>query len=428
MESKHTKADVASVMRALQEIAGDDMVGLVLNHLELSRRTASQLMELETAEYAGARYSHDKPHEGRYSRWGSNPGSLPLSGQKVPIAVPRIRDAEAQTTFMPPVYAKLHEMAEPPQHVIEALFRGLGMRQYQQVAEVLMDSFGLSKSRLSELFVKHSEQFLNEFLERPLDDATYVAMFVDAKVVGQQSIVVAIGVTDRGEKRTLGITQATTEHSGPIAELFKGMIGRGFGFDEGLLIVIDGGKGLAKAISTTFGSYAVVQRCQVHKMANVLQHFSESDRKQWKHRLAALFACEDYNEATSIADQIDADLRKVNVSIARSFTEGLNEVLTLCRLGLTRYFKKSFGSTNIVESANAAIGRRTRHISRWSTGNQRLRWCALALAELEDNWNKVANHTRLPMLQRAVKDEVMKRIENENNSSKASRISTKKRT
>jgi len=100
---------------------------------------------------------------------------------------------------------------------------------------------------------------LNEFLERRLDYATYVAMFVDAK-----------------------------------------------------------------AISTTFGSYAVVQRCQVHKMANVLQHFSESERKQWKQRLAELFACEDYNEATSIADQIDADLRKVNVSIARFFSEGLN--------------------------------------------------------------------------------------------------------
>jgi len=101
------------------------------------------------------------------------------------------------------------------------------MRLYQQVAEVLMDSFWLSKSRLSELFVEHSEQFLNEFLERRLDDATYVAMFVDAMVVGQQSIVVAIGVTDRGAKRTLGMTQATTAHSGPIAELFKGMLGAG---------------------------------------------------------------------------------------------------------------------------------------------------------------------------------------------------------
>jgi len=108
-------------------------------------------------------------------------------------------------------------------------------------------------------------------------------------------------------------------------------------------------------------------------MANVLQHFSESEHKRWKQRLAELFACEDYNEATSMADQIDADLRKGNVSVTQSFTEGLIEVLTLCRLGLTRSFKKSFGSTSIVESANAAIARRTCQISRWSTGNQRLR-------------------------------------------------------
>lgn len=58
----------------------------------------------------------------------------------------------------------------------------------------------------------------------------------------------------------LCITQATTDHSSPIAEMFKDMIGRRLGFDEGLLVVIAGSKGLAKAVGTVVGSCAVIQQ------------------------------------------------------------------------------------------------------------------------------------------------------------------------
>lgn len=291
-----------------------------------------------------------------------------------------------------------------------------------------MDSFGLSKSRLSELFVEHSREVLESFLQRRLDDATYVAMFIDGKSIQGQQIVVAIGVTDRGEKRTLGMTQATTENAGAITVMFRDMIERGLGFDDGLLLIVDGGKGLHKAINDVFGIHAVIQRCHIHKIRNVVDHLAENDRPSWQKRLKALFACEDFDQATSMADAMHAELRKVNIIAARSLEEGLQESLTLCRLGLLKQFGRSFATTNVIESANSTIARYTRHITRWTTGDQRMRWCALALLEIESSWRRVHGFTRLPSLQRTLQQEVNKRIFNQQSQMTPSRISTKKRT
>lgn len=427
MQTKHTNPEIAAVIDAIATVAGDETLSLVMNHLELSRHAAQHLMEREVVELAGERYSHRKPHEGRYSRWGSNPGSIGVGGQRLPVSVPRLRDDVEQHTLTPTVYGRLRQMEEPPMYVIEAIFRGLGTRQYREVAEVLMDSFGLSKSRLSDLFVKHSSEIMESFLERRLDDERYVAMFVDGKCIQGQSIVIAIGVTEKGEKRTLGLTQATTENAGVITSMFREMIRRGFDASEGLLVVIDGGSGLRKAIDSTFGSQAVVQRCVIHKMRNILDHLAESDRPAWKRKLAELYNSEDMSHARALADDLHAQLSKINIAAARSLAEGLEECLTLCRLGLQKHFGRTFSTTNLIESANSGIARFTRHITRWSTGDQRMRWCTLALIELEASWRKVRNFARLPILKQIIAKEVNKRIDDQQSQSRPSRISTKKR-
>jgi len=103
-----------------------------------------------------------------------------------------------------------------------------------------MDSFGLSKLTPSAAFAEQSREILEPFLERRLDDATYVAMFTDGKVLQNQNMVVAIGITEQGDKRTLGLTQATTENGAAIAVMLRDMVTRGLDFEQGLLIVIDG--------------------------------------------------------------------------------------------------------------------------------------------------------------------------------------------
>ena len=240
-------------------------------------------------------------------------------------------------------------------HIMRALMLGLGTRKYRETAETLMESMGLSKSSLSEKFVEHSREILEEFLKRRLDDETYVAMFVDGKSLQNQSMVIAIGVTENGVRRALGLTQATTEHSGAIAVMFRDLIARGFDFEKGLLVVIDGGTGLRKAITEVFGSYAIVQRCQVHKIRNVLSHLSESDRETWHRKLMVLFKCEDYNEAQSMVAALHAELLRINVNAARSLNEGIDDMFTLSRLGVHAIFGRCFLSTKPASPLRASI-------------------------------------------------------------------------
>lgn len=430
MKGKHTveRMDVDAAFASILETSSDDTAALVLNHLELSRRAIEWLMQRETADLAGERYSHEKPHDGQYSRWGSNPGSVAVGGQRLRVDVPRVRDTVSETTQSPEIYSKLRQMQEPPLHNMQALMRGLGTRQFTETAEVLLDSFGLSKSTLSAAFVEHSGEILEAFLDRRLDDATYVAMFIDGKVLQNQNKVVAIGITEQGDKRTLGLTQSTTENSAAIGVMLRDMVARGLDFEQGLLIVIDGGTGLRKAIDEVFGIYGVVQRCHVHKLRNVLSHLSENERQEWQRILKEFFSCEDFDEATSRAKKIHADLLKVNIPAARSFNEGIDDVLTLARLRLHHIIGRSFRTTNIIESVNAGIARYTRHITRWTTADQRLRWTALALMEMEPSWNKVHNFRRLPMLQRAVQKEINNRSLDLSSKLETKRISTRKRT
>jgi transposase-like protein len=420
--------EIEAALSSLFEVITEETAPLILNHLELSRQAALTVMQQQAAEYAGDRYGHDKPHDGRYSRWGSNPSSIRVGGQKLPVEVPRLMDHHQQRTFTPEVYHQMRTIAEPSLAVMKALLRGLGTRQYRETAEVLLDSFGLSKSALSAAFVEYSNTMLEEYLERRLDDEQYVALFIDGKMIQSQSIVVAIGITEKGYKRMVGLTHATTENASSIGVMLRQMVGRGLDFEQGLLVVLDGGKGLRKAVDTVFGHHAVVQRCQKHKERNVLDHLAEGLREVWARRLREFFACQDHAEARSMADAIHADLKRVSIPAARSFAEGIDEVLTLVRLGVADIFSRSFSTTNIVESVNSGIARFTRHITRWTDGNQRLRWAAMALMELEPNWNRVQNFKRLPMLQRAVQQEVNQRIKEATSDSKPNRISTKKRT
>lgn len=430
MRTKHTpkNAKLDAAFASILETADEETAALVLNHLELSRLAINWMMERETREVSGERYSHDKPHDGRFSRWGSNPGSVAVGGQRLRVEVPRVYDNETHTTQSPAIYSKLRQMQEPPLHIMQALIRGLGTRQYKETAEVLIESFGLSKSALSEAFVEHSKEILEAFLDRRLDDDTYVAMFIDGKVLQNQSMVIAIGITDKGFKRTLGLTQATTENGAAISVMLRDMIARGLDPEAGFLLVIDGGTGLRKAIDDVFGSHAVVQRCQVHKMRNVLSHLNEDDRATWQRLIAACFACEDYNTAMTMAKKIHADLLKVSLQAARSFDEGIEDMFTIAKLGLHNHLGRSFRTTNIIESVNSGVARFTRHITRWTTTDQRMRWTALALMEMEPTWNKVHNFKRLPMLQRAVQKELDKRMLDRSSKPEPKKISTRKRT
>jgi putative transposase len=242
-----------------------------------------------------------------------------------------------------------------------------------------------------------------------LDDDTYVAIYIDGKALMGQMMIHAVGVTAQVYKRSLGLTEGSTENSRVISVMLRDMIKRGLSYEDGILFCIDGGTALHKAIEETFGIYAVIQRCEVHKYRNVESHLKEEHKLQWRSKLKELFSIADYNRAEQRVKECIADLAEVSLPASRSLQEGLSEMLTLQRLGVKAQLTRAFSTTNAIESINSMIARQTKKITRFTTNDQRLRWAAVILLEHEEHLNRVPNYRKLSMLQLAVKNEIQQR-------------------
>jgi len=386
----------------------DTKIALLQHYQHLGCLLAEEIMAEEVRLLAGAPYSRNKPHGGRYSRWGSNPGSIRLEHEKVPIEVQRLYDHEIGGTIEPQTYRKLHQMETPENTVIDGIIKGLSMSDYQAVVGRLVESFGLSRSSVSLRFIEESAEKLKVFEERPLDNHRFVSLFIDGKYLAREQIVIVLGVTLEGEKIPLGFLQTHSENSGPIKDLLNKLVDRGLNFGKGLLCVIDGSKGIYKAVRETFGARAVIQRCQWHKRENVLNYLNEKDRKIYKRRINKAYQSDTYEEARMQMDRIIHDLERLNLSAARSLAEGLEETLTLHRLGLKELFGKSFSTTNIIENLNSQLGRYLRNVKRWQSSDQRYRWVACALLEIELRMRKVSNYRHLNVMAMKIQAEIEK--------------------
>ena len=228
-------------------------------------------------------------------------------------------------------------------------------------------------------------------------------------------MIIVIGITDKGKKIVLGVTQTSTENHRPILELLTDLIERGLNYQQGILAVIDGSKGLKKAIEEAFGDKVVIQRCQWHKGENVVSYLPEKQQEDYRRKLQNAYSEEDYEKSKAKLEDIGKEIAKVNISAQNSLLEGLEETLTLKRMKLNE-FSKSFSTTNCIESLNSQVGKFTRRVKRWQTADQRLRWVVLGLLESETRMKKVSNFENLKNMQQKLKSE----IENRMNSNKIS--------
>lgn len=386
----------------------DTKLALLQHYQHLGCLLAEEIMSEEVRMLAGSPYSRAKPHQGRYSRWGYNPGSIKLDQEKVPIEVQRLYDHETGGTRGLETYRQLHKMETPDRAVLDGIIKGLSMSDYQGVIGRLAESFGLSRSSVSLRFIEESSEKLKAFEERRLDGRRFVALFIDGKYLAKEQIIIVLGVTLDGEKIPLGFLQTHSESSAPIKDLLNNIIERGFDFEKGLLGVIDGSKGICKAVKETFGSRVLIQRCQWHKRENVLSYLNEQDRGSFKRRINRAYQADTYEDALEQLKIIINDLEHINLSAARSLSEGLEETLTLHRLGLKELFGKSFSTTNIIENLNSQLGRYLRNVKRWQSSDQRYRWIACALLEIEMRMRKVINYKHLDVMAKTIQTEINK--------------------
>jgi transposase-like protein len=359
-------------------------------------------MHLEFEELTGPRYERTGGREGLV-RWGRQPGSIFLLDQKVPVEVPRVRDSRRRVEVPLETYRGMQSPQAADRLVFQRLLGGLSCRGYRDAAALDPESFGLSASSVSRRFIQVTAAKLRALQDRSLAGDEYVALFLDGKVFAGETIVLAVGVLSSGEKRMLGFVQTTTENETSCSEFLQGLIERGLRYEDGLLCVIDGGKGLRKAINRVFGRQAAVQRCQLHKRSNVCSYLPKGQQATLRMRLKRAMDMPDYAGAKAALLRIARELEQVNASAARSLLEGLEEILTLQRLGLAEELGRSFKTTNVIESVNAGIGQRTDKVDRWRNSNQIQRWVAAAVLEVESRLRKVCGHRHLAKLQAALR-------------------------
>lgn len=381
----------------------DAKVELIRNLVPLGLMHVQELLEEEVEALAEGRYAR-KSEEAPGRRYGSNPGTVRLAGQRVPIRVPRVRSRRGEIPLR--AYGALKARGDVDEGLLRRVLYGISCRNYEAAAEAIPGAIGLSSSSVSRSFIEASAAKLQEFEKRDLSSEKVVAIFLDGKTFAGEMMVLALGVTTTGEKRFLGFVETGTENEKVLTPFLRSLVDRGLDVSSGLLVILDGGKGLRSAVKKAWRGQAVVQRCTWHKRENVVSYLPKSEQAIWRKRLQRAYERPTYGEALAALKTLLRELEQRNQSAAASLAEGLEETLTLHRLGVYGSLGRSFKTTNCLESANALVEERCAKVDVWKTSNQRERWLATALLDIEPRLRKVMGHRHLAALQEAVAKEL----------------------
>jgi transposase-like protein len=375
-------------------------------------RVMELLMEEEVRERVGER-SQPQPDR-TANRWGKERGFCVVMGQKVPIERPRVRTTDDQEVRLGS-YEMFHRGEPLTETVWEKLMLGLSTRKYGRAVREFAEAYGLEKSAISQHFIEASREKLKVMMERRLDKVRLCALLIDATPFAGQQMVAALGISQDGRKMILGIRQGATENATVVGELLGDLMNRGLDLTEPRLYVLDGGKALHAAVRKYAGESVPIQRCQVHKRRNVLDHLTDEQKPLMAKKLNAAYALEDYAAAKQALNALHRELMDLNPSAARSLGEGMEETLTVHRLHVPPQLRKTLASTNVIESAFSIVERVCANVKRWHAGDQRERWVGSGLLVAQKQFRRVQGHKQIPILLRELealvpsKSDVVKR-------------------
>ena len=369
---------------------GDLVVAAQEGMRDLADRVGMELMrravDVERAELT------EGPEKTGY-KWGSQPGYAFWNGRKVLLDNQRVRTLDGRRELALKSYAKFQEDGKTGRVALREMMRGVSTRNYAEGVEGFLNGYGLKRSSVSREFIRASTKRLEELLERDLSKLELTAIFIDGIGFAEHLLIVALGVDATGRKHTLGLWQGATENAEVCKTLLDDLVRRGLTTTKGLLLVVDGGKGLRAAIQRTFGKGAEVQRCLEHKKRNVLEHLPKHRQAEFRRKLSAAYGMLDYDEAKHALLGCVGELERINPSAAASLREGLEETLTLHRLELPAALRVSLSTTNPIESSFSYARDKTNRVKRWHGGDQVQRWAASALLKAETTWRKIKGHT-----------------------------------
>ncbi len=396
------------ITEALGDIAEAAQEGLLALSVGVGLGVVHRLMETEVDEIVGPKGKHDPDREAK--RHGHENGSMTLGGRRVKVKRPRVRSADDAREIPVVTYEHFADRDPLTRAVMDRMLAGVSTRRYAAAGEPVGNkvedgSTSTSKSSVSEAFIEQTATALADLMARRLEDMRLAAMMIDGLIIAERTHVVALGITTDGVKVPLGLWEGSTENTTLVRALLADLVDRGLDPEQAILFVIDGSKALKAAIREVFGENAVTQRCRRHKERNVTDLLPEKDRDRIRGQLRTAWALEDHELAVNRLQLLASELDQSWPDAGRSLREGMEETLTLTRLGVTGTLAVSLGSTNPIESMISIARTTCRNVKRWRDGDMRRRWTAAGMLQAEQQFRRIFGYRDLADLVAAIEHE-----------------------
>jgi putative transposase len=402
----------ARVQEALGQLVGAAKEGLLALSVQVGLGVLRELLEVEVEELVGpkGKWNCDR----KAVRHGHENGEVTLGGRRVQVKRPRVRTADGESEVPLESYEHFAERDPLEGVALERMLAGVSTRQYGRAQEPVGEQLeagarSTSKSAASRMIVRRTTAQLWKLMCRPLSDLRLAVIMLDGIELHGRTCIVALGITTEGDKLALGLWDGSTENATVAGALLADLLDRGLDVEQGLLFVIDGSKGLRKAIRQVFGNDVPVQRCVQHKQRNVLDHLPERDRPAIKARLRRAWKETDHDHALEQLTTLALELDHAHPGAAASLREGMEETLTLTRLGITGKLKLTLQSTNPCESMISTVRVIHRNVKNWSSGDMCLRWTAAGMLEAESRFRKVEGYRGLAGLAVKIEHDLLRK-------------------
>jgi putative transposase len=389
----------------LKEVLGPDFEtairgGIVEYFARAGRAVAEALIAGEVETLCGPK--HSRKVNGEAVRWGSQQGAITIHGVKEPIEKPRVRTADGKNEIDLETYAAFSKKDALREEAMVRIGGGVSTREFSKTVRKELQHHGISKSTVSRRVIDSTKASLEAFLARRWHKHSFVSIMIDGVHIGNTHVVAAVGIDKSGYKHVLGWQIGSTESAVVCRDLLRRLSEAGLDSDAPYLFVLDGSKALKAAVQERFGQDVLIQRCQEHKIRDVQGYLPVRLRKRFRLLLQAAYNETTYRAASSRLQKIRFQLLSLNEPAANSLTEGLENTLTLHRLGITGGVRESLRTTNIIESTFSRLRQRTRNVSSWSDCLQVDRWMAFGLLSAEAGFRRLPGYRQLSSLQRKV--------------------------
>lgn len=334
-------------------------------------------------------------------RWhGGQRGRVRVADRQIQVKRPRLRRKSGGEVGVP-AYEALREGEETSAEMFEALLKGVSTRDYAAVIPRMSESVGVSRSAVSREACEAGERVLQQLLERRWDDVDLLVIYLDGMRFGSHHVINAVGVDRKGRKHVLGIQLGATENAAAVKDLLVRLREQGLRTDQRYLFVIDGAKALRAAIDEVFGAEQWVQRCRKHKLSNVIERLPKDDTMlihQTRSLLRAAWRSPQADEGMARLNKLAEQLERDHPEAAASLREGLEETFTINRADVPPSLHRCLATTNIIESPQAGVRKKTGNVCRWRDGGMILRWVAGALLLTEKRFRRIMGYQELWVL------------------------------